>query len=623
MKNQTNLLQALLVILLISFVSCAPDKSPEKLLSVHPRIMLFEGEEKIIWRSVETNPVWRKMHEAIISESDSIIDLPSRERTMIGRRLLGTSREVLRRVFYLSYSYRMTGDDKYFERAEQEMLSAAGFSDWNPSHFLDVGEMTMALAIGYDWLFHKISSESREVIREAILKKGLEPSFESKYSGFLRATHNWNQVCNAGMTFGALAIYEDYPDISEEIIDRAFNTITLPKKDYEPDGGYPEGYGYWNYGTTFNVMFLSAVDKIWPERFNYSDHKAFLQTGSFMKNMLAPSGVCYNWGDNGAGGGLSPAMFWFADKNKKPSLLWKEKSFLDIEDYSRFTMNRLLPGIMIWGKDIPFDEITEPENKVYVAQGAMPLSIMRTSWSDPDALYLGFKAGSPSVNHGHMDIGSFIIEADGVRWASELGAQSYESLESRGMSIFGRTQDAVRWTVLRLNNHIHNTLTVNGELHRVDGYAKIDKYSDDPGFSFGVTNMSSVFDTQLASVTRGAGIVDGEYVVVRDELTAGSYPATVRWQMLTHADVTVTGNNTATLTRDGRQLFFRVDEPAGIRVTTWSSQPTTDYDAANPGTILVGFEIYVPANASEILDVKLIPGSADTDAGFNKTLAEW
>ena len=30
---------------------------------------------------------------------------------------------------------------------------------------------------------------------------------------------------------------------------------------YAPDGAYPEGIGYWDYGTSFNVMFLSAIEK--------------------------------------------------------------------------------------------------------------------------------------------------------------------------------------------------------------------------------------------------------------------------------------------------------------------------------------------------------------------------
>ena len=618
-----NLIRLSVLLVLIACFSCNNADTPEDILCRHPRILLLGGEEEIIRKSVEASPVWKKMHEAILNESDAMINLASLERELTGRRLLSVSREALRRIFYLSYSYRMTAQDKYFEGAEREMLAAAGFSDWNPSHFLDVGEMTMALAIGYDWLYHELSPESREIISEAILKKGIEPSFNPDYNGFLNAVHNWNQVCNAGMTYGAIAIYEDYPELAKEVIDRAYNTITLAKADYEPDGAYPEGYGYWRYGTSFNVMFLSAVDKIWPGRFNYEDFPAFVKTGSFVKNMLAPSGISYNWGDNSAGGNLSPAMFWFAEKNNQPSLLWKEKFFLDRDDYTRFTNDRLLPGIMIWGKDIPFNDIVEPDSKTYVAEGKMPLALMRTSWTDPDAIYLGFKGGSPSVNHGHMDAGSFVFEADGVRWAIDLGAQGYHSLESLGMNIWGRTQDAERWTVYRLNNYSHSTLTVNGELQRVDGYAKIDRYSDDPGFSYGISDISSLYSTTLESAIRGAGIVDREYLVIRDELSTGPDPAVVRWQMLTGADVMITGSNSATLVLDGKTLNIRVDSPRNASITTWSSQPGTEWDVNNPGTILLGFEVTVPVNSREILDVKFIPGSSNTDASFDRDLGDW
>lgn len=589
----------------------------------HPRIMLLKGEEATIKKMVKSSPEWGKMHQAILDECDKIIPLSPVERIQIGRRLLDKSREALRRIFYLSYAYRTTGELKYAERAEKEMVYIAGFSDWNPSHFLDVAEMTMAMAIGYDWLFDQLADDSKVAIREAILKKGLEPSFDSKYNSWLRATHNWNQVCNAGMVFGALAILEDHPDISKQIIDRAMETIHLPMEDYEPDGAYPEGYGYWNYGTSFNVLFNSAMDKSFPGRFDYTNHPGYLKTGSFLKSMIGPTGASYNWGDAGGGGSLSPAMFWFAAKSNDPSLLWVEKQYLEREDYSRFTGNRILPAVMIWGKDIQLDKIIEPSEKLYIGQGKMPLMLARTSWSDPNAIYLGFKGGSPSVNHGHMDIGSFIVEADGVRWAIDMGSQSYESLEARGMSIFGRTQDAVRWSILRLNNYIHNTLTVNGELQRVNGYAKIEKHGNDPAFMFGVTDISTVYDGQLAQAIRGAAIVDGKYVVVRDELKAGSNKAKVRWQMLTGTDVSITGKNTATLTKDGKQLTVRVDEPANITLTTWSSQPTTDYDAPNPGTILLGFETELPANASSVIQVKLIPASSSTEATFAKSIDNW
>lgn len=589
----------------------------------HPRILLLKGEEAAIKKSVKVSPVWGKMHQTILDECDKIIPLPPIERIQIGRRLLDKSREALRRIFFLSYAYRTTGEVKYAERAEKEMVYIAGFSDWNPSHFLDVAEMTMAVAIGYDWVYDRLKPESREIIREAILKKGLEPSLDSKYNSWLRATHNWNQVCNAGMVFGALAILEDHPEIARQMIDRAMETIHLPMEDYEPDGAYPEGYGYWNYGTSFNVLFNSAMDKAFPGRFDYANHPGYLKTGSFLKSMVGPTGASYNWGDAGGGGSLSPAMFWFAEKSNDPSLLWVEKQYLDRADYSRFTSNRILPAVMIWGKDIRMESVTEPTEKVYIGQGKMPLMLARTSWSDPNAIYLGFKGGSPSVNHGHMDIGSFIMEAEGIRWAIDMGSQSYESLESRGMSIFGRTQDAVRWSILRLNNYIHNTLTVNGELQRVSGYAKMEKYGHDPAFMFGITDMSRVYEGQLDQAIRGAALVDGQYVVVRDELKSGANKAQIRWQMLTDASVILSGKNEATLEKDGKRLTIKVDEPAGITLTTWSSQPSTDYDAPNPGTILVGFETGLPAGASSVFQVKLIPGVAGTKADFNQPLENW
>lgn len=76
-----------------------------------------------------------------------------------------------------------------------------------------------------------------------------------------------------------------------------------------------------------------------------------------------------------------------------------------------------------------------------------------------------------------MDIGSFVMEADGVRWAMDLGLQDYNSLETKGVNLWGSGQNSQRWEVFRYNNFVHNTLTVNNQLQRVDGYAPITRSS--------------------------------------------------------------------------------------------------------------------------------------------------
>ena len=589
----------------------------------HPRILLFEGEEKAILEQVETDETWGKIHSIIMDESENLLQQEPLERIQIGRRLLSTSREYLRRVLYLSYAYRMTDDERFSTHAERHLLKAAGFSDWNPTHFLDVAEMTMALAIGYDWLYDELPETSKQIIKEAIVKKGLEPSYNEDYNWFLQAEHNWNQVCNAGMTFGALAIREDHPGLADSVIDRAFETIPLAMHDYRPDGAYPEGYGYWGYGTSFNVVFLSAVEKALGSDRGLSVSPGFLKTAGFLQHMLAPSNVCYNWGDCGARGNLNPAMFWFAAKNNDPSLLWSERKFLETDDFSRFARNQFLPVLMIWGKDIPLDQIQAPASRIWMGQGKNPICLMRTSWTDPGAMYLGFKAGSPSVNHAHMDVGSFMMEADGIRWVSDFGSQNYESLESKGMSIFGRTQDAQRWTIFRLNNYAHSTLTINDELQKVEGYAKIERHSEQENFMFAVSDISSLYNGLLKKAVRGAGIKDEKYIVVRDEVETNDKPAKVRWNLVTPADVEL-GKKGAILTKDGETLYLKVQGPDNIKMRTWSTAPTNDYDAENPGTIMVGFECNLPANSSETFEVLLVPEKSKEDAEFlNVSLDEW
>ncbi|MFY0654826.1 MAG: heparinase II/III family protein [Cyclobacteriaceae bacterium] len=590
--------------------------------SGHPRILLLEGEENTIKNQIKSSESWGKMHQAIIDESNNLLSQEPPERKKVGRRLLGVSREYLRRVYFLSYAYRMTGDQRYADHAEKHMLKSASFSDWNPTHFLDVGEMTMALAIGYDWLYSELSEESRKTIREAIVELGIRPSYNDDYNWFLKAVHNWNQVCNAGMTYGALAVQEFYPELADSVINRAFETIPRAMHDYRPDGAYPEGYGYWGYGTTFNVMFISAVEKALGTDRGLSDSPGFLDSPKFMEHMVTPSGICYNWGDCGQRGGLQSAMFWFAERTNDPSILWSENLFLQTNDYSEFTRNRLLPSIMIWGKDIPVEQIAEPDSKFYIAQGKNPVCLMRNSWTDKNAMYLGFKAGSPSVNHGHMDIGSFIMESDGVRWVMDFGSQNYESLESKGMSIFGKEQNAQRWTIFRLNNYAHATLTINDSLQRVDGYAKMDTYSDNEEFMFATSDISSLYNGQLKKAVRGVGIKEGAYTVIRDEVETLGNSTKLRWNLVTPAEVSLTDKG-AVLTKDGKTLNLIIKSSVDYKMKTWSTAPTNGYDAENPGTIMVGFESMLPANSTETFEVLLIPEDVDNASFTDQSLNNW
>jgi hypothetical protein len=581
---------------------------------------MFEGEEKTIQNSLNSDPIWMVVHNMILNECNVTLTKAPVERVLIGKRLLDKSQTALKRIFYLSYAYRMTGAKVYLDRAVAEMTAVSAFSDWNPSHFLDVSEMTMAMAIGYDWLYKDIPATKRATFRDAIIQKGLNPSFNSSYNWFLTSTNNWNQVCNAGMTYGALAIWDDDSTLAKSVISRAITSIKIPMNEYVPDGAYPEGYGYWGYGTSFNVMFISAWEKAFRKTFEVPQNEDFLKTGGYLLNMAGPTLSAFNYSDAGTGTGLNTAMFWFAQRIKDYSIIKTEKTFLG---NLKTAGDRLLPAVLIWGQGLKISQVTTPTENTWFGLGKNPVALMRTSWTDPNALFVGIKGGTPKNSHGHMDVGSFVMDANGIRWAMDFGMQDYNSLETAGVDLWNMSQTSERWTVFRYNNMAHNTLTINNQLQRVDGMATLTSHSSTANMMNAITDISALYSTTLKSAVRGIAIVDGQYVAVRDEIETNTASATVRWNMVTTASVEL-GSDYATLTKSGKTLTLKVTGPASFTMKIWSTVSPNTYDAANPGTYMVGFETVVPANTKQVLQVYLIPGGVTQNpATIPGALSTW
>ncbi len=575
----------------------------------HPRLLLLKGQEEVIKNNIKANPLWAKVHEDLLNECEVILSQPPLERVLIGRRLLNKSRESLRRIFFLSYAWRTTNKQKYFNKCEEELLAVCRFTDWNPDHFLDVAEMTMAVAIGYDWLHNDLSAASRQLISQAIISKGLTPSLDDKYNGWLRGNNNWNQVCNTGISFGALAVYEDQRALSTQLVERALKSITIPMKTYAPDGNYTEGYSYWAYGTSYNVFLISALEQIFGTDYQLSQAPGFLRTAAFYEHLVGPSGLPFNYSDcANAADGLQPAMLWFASKLHDPSLLWQEQANIQ-KGKILAKWNRFLPAALIWGKDIDLDKMQAPANPVWMGDGENPVAMMRSSWTDPNAIYVGFKGGTPSAGHGHMDIGSFVMDAEGVRWSADLGMQEYESMESKGLKIWDMGQGSDRWKVFRYSNFSHSTLTVNNALQAVLGKAPMIKHSSDSLFTHAVLDMSTLYAASLAKAARGIAIVNKQYVTIRDEIETGDTASVIRWAMLTPARVISINGNQAQLENKGKKLTLYVAGlPATAVIRTWPTDPPNSYDALNLGTVLVGFELTVPAHTKQSFNVLLVPG---------------
>lgn len=593
----------------------------------HPRLLMTAADEAAIIKNIASSKTWSTVQKVILHQCDSLIKLAPSTRDMTGIRL-DANRYCLYRIFFLSYAWRTTHDKKYFNQAEKELLAVAAFTDWNPSHYLDVAELTMAMAIGYDWLYPALAENARKTIASAILTKGIATSYDTihfnHYRKWLSVTNNWNQVCNTGISYGAMAICENDPAFAAAVINRSLKSIAIPMKDYEPDGAYAEGYGYWGYGTTYNVLFISGLQKMFHTDFGLGQQAAFLKSPRYIENMVGPTGKCFNYSDVAASTLLQPAMFWFAGKLQDPSVLWLEKSFLQAQPMQLPSTWRFLPLLLIWGSQWNINSIQAPAATSWSGGGRNPVAFMRTSWYDSNAIYLAFKGGSPSVTHGHMDAGSFVMDAEGVRWAMDFGYQQYESLESRNIDLWDDKQEGQRWKIFRYSNLSHNTITINNQLQLVKGFAPLQLVSKRPVFTAAITDISQLYAGQLASARRGIALCNSKYVLIRDEIATTDTATLFRWSMVTPANVTINENKEALLQIGGKQLRLIVTSNNTVVLKTWSTNPPQDYDAPNPGTIIVGFESWVPENSKASFNVLLVPGGATAIPDLKiKELKDW
>lgn len=201
-----------------------------------------------------------------------------------------------------------------------------------------------------------------------------------------------------------------------------------------------------------------------------------------------------------------------------------------------------------------------------------PVAIFRDGWSDARAGFLATKGGRASVSHGHMDAGSFVLDALGRRWAGDLGRPDYEAVESTGFQgLFEGGQDGARWTLLRMHNLAHNTLTLGGRAHRVDGHAPLLGAQpggvDAPGTAS--YDLSAPLGLPPGSATRAFAFTPGERVVVRDTLANLTPGEGVRWNLLTPAAVELSGGGrAATLRLGGERLRVRLAGPDAARFAT-------------------------------------------------------
>jgi hypothetical protein len=527
------------------------DSVLDGLKPTHPRLMLDAATLGRVRELIKRDPVAQRVHQQVLADADKALDeKPPVHELRDGRRLLYVSGEVLKRVGTLAYAFHLTGRKDYVERAWLDLDAAAGFKDWNPAHFLDTAVMTCALAIGYDWLWNEWTPAQRSRLRAAIVGLGLEPAMQVYRSdrGWHRVDYNWNQICNAGIALGALAVAEEEPRLAGEIVARAIASIPRAMAAYAPDGAGKEGVSYWDFGSQYNVMLLASLESALGKDFGLADIDGFRQSGAYQIYLSGAGRMSFDFGDCAHKAMSSPQHFWMGRRYRIPAY-----------SFFRYRALREKPDGEVW--DLLWFDAPSPNNSPSPLPldrhfGGAEVASMRDSWVDSRGFTVALQGGSNAWTHRHHDLGSFILEAGGVRWIIDSGKE--------GETYQRHVNRQKREDFYRVRAEAHNTLVFNPDEspgQALDGTASFTSFESKLGGAKAVLDLTPAYAKHVSRAERTFELSRGKSFAVTDRITCRQ-ASDIHAFFHTAAEVELSADKRqAILRQDGKSLVVDLLSP--------------------------------------------------------------
>jgi hypothetical protein len=309
-------------------------------------------------------------------------------------------------------------------------------------------------------------------------------------------------------------------------------------------------------------------------------------------------------------------MFLLADVYEHPALAWWHRQRLaqeiPVPEHQRpARLDRFFALEIAWydprGQQPTSAEL--PRDALFKSQ--QDVVTMRSAWGDSAAIYVGFKGGDNQTNHGHLDIGSFVLDADGVRWALDLGADNYNL-----PGFFGSR----RWTYYRLINHSHNTLVVNDQIQNPRAKSDVLAFHSTPRRSSAIVDMTDAYKNQLDSAHRGIEMIDRKRIHVRDELDG--VKGSLRWTIVTGAQIEL-ADDKAVLKQDGKRLEARIVAPKKTRFQVLPNTPPTKREKQNAGTRILAIKLDADPDQRVEISVLLYPPGKGDDSFRPLPIEKW
>jgi hypothetical protein len=372
-------------------------------------------------------------------------------------------------------------------------------------------------------------------------------------------------------------MYERDPQNMSWLVATAANDMQLFIREFEPDGQSEEGLMYWGYGLMYTLPALDCIQRNLGTTFGLAETPGMKKTGYFPV-FTTGTVSSINIGDDPLKTGKAKSFFWPAKHFNDASLAKLQYEMVVANNYDLpwFDFFYYDPELVKKGSEIqvPLD------HSVY----GLELYSMRENWTDPNAMYVSVHGGFNSASHGHLDAGSFYIQAKGEVWAyGNLGSDNYTNPGYFSKKTYPEYTDSVypqkeagRWHLYRLRTEGKNCLVFNPSTRPEQdekGTASIIRQTSTPVLSNYVFDLSDVYKRDVNSYERTVEVNrKSKSITVKDNFVAKTL-STVWWSMHTKADIQLskTGKS-AVLLQNGKKMKMSV---SGVKNARFQVSPAT------------------------------------------------
>jgi hypothetical protein len=275
---------------------------------------------------------------------------------------------------------------------------------------------------------------------------------------WLRATHNWNAVCLAGITGSALATLESREQRAF-FVAAAQHYVKNFLRGFTPDGYCSEGLGYWNYGFGYFVMMAEAIRQATGNTVDLLAEPAARGPAFFGLRSEILNGVYPCLADCGPGTKPGPHMMNYLCRRfgmRIPAC--EPPSSLTHGALSEVAMYNFLPAqwpVLRGAAEVPL----ESPHRTWFKDGGV--LICRPAAQGPE-FAVALKGGHNAEHHNHNDVGTFMVVSGRSMVLCDPGAEVYTA----------RTFGAHRYDSDVLNSFGHPVPVIAGQLQRTGIQAK-------------------------------------------------------------------------------------------------------------------------------------------------------